>query len=384
MGLFSCKVLFFISIFVIFYVYVGYPVCVWIVARLIKQKVEKDVYEPFVSILIAAHNEEDSIKKTIINKLQLDYPGDKLEIIVVSDESTDKTDHIVTSFTNRNVKLIRQTPRAGKTSALNLAVPHAKGTVLLFSDANSIYSIDSLKHIVANFHDPRIGYVTGKMIYTNPDGTTVGDGCSAYMKYENFLRSMETKIGSVVGVDGGIDAMRKSIYNNLNTDQLPDFVQPLKVIEKGYRVVYEPDALLKESALSEVDDEYRMRVRVSLRALWALKDMRHLLWGKSGFLYAWQLWSHKVMRYLCFLFFIAVFIFNTFLWKEHIFYKVFLLTQTAVYIGAYLSIFSEKYNFKLKILFFLHYFVLLNIASGHAFFKFILGKKQVVWTPRKG
>jgi len=240
------------------------------------------------------------------------------------------------------VRLIRQEPRAGKTSALNIAVPEARGEILIFSDANSIYEQNVLRELADNFNDPSVGYVTGKMIYTNADGTPSGDGCTAYMKYENRLRSWETSLGSIVGVDGGIDAVRKELYQPMNPDQLPDFVLPLKVVAQGYRVVYEPEAILKESSLATAKDEYKMRVRVALRALWGMWDMHHLLTLSPSFLpplsrsdareatpshlpplsrsdapeatpshlptfppsilYAWQLWSHKVLRYLCFIF----------------------------------------------------------------------------------
>jgi len=377
------KILFFLSLFMIFYIYVGYPVCVWLLSRMVKKKIDKALYEPYVSILIAAYNEEEHIGQTIANKLQQDYPENKLEVIVISDESTDHTDEIVRSFQNKNVKLLRQT-RAGKTSALNMAIPYANGEILVFSDANSIYAVDALKHLAANFHDPKVGYVTGKMIYANPDDTTIGDGCSAYMKYENTLRYLETNIGSVVGVDGGIDAMRKNIHSTLNPDQLPDFVQPLKVIEQGYRVVYDSEALLKESSLSVSDDEYRMRVRVTLRALNALKDMPQLLWGSAGLLFAWQIWSHKVLRYLCFVFLMVAYVANLLIWAESILYKIAFVLQTACYIGALISVILERMDRKIYILYFFHYFVILNVAAGHAFLKFIMGEKQVMWTPRKG
>lgn len=372
------------SLGMIFYAYIGYPIFVFLLAKIFRKSVNKQAYEPTVTILIAAFNEQENIGQTIENKLQLDYPKEKLEIIVISDESTDQTDKIVKRFGEQRVRLLRQTPRAGKTSALNMAVPLANGEILIFSDANSIYDSKALKHIVANFYDPKVGYVTGKMIYTNPDGTTIGDGCSAYMKYENFLRRMETNIGSVVGVDGGIDAMRKRIYSKLNPDQLPDFVQPLKVTEQGYRVVYEPTAVLEERSLSISDDEYRMRVRVSLRALWAIKDMKQLLWGKAGLLFALQLWSHKVLRYLCFIFLIGAYFTNILLWSEMFFYKGTLILQTFCYVGAVYSFYMEKKNQQVKFAYFFHYFALLNIAAGHAFLKFLLGRKQVIWTPRKG
>ncbi|MBW2608020.1 MAG: glycosyltransferase, partial [Deltaproteobacteria bacterium] len=199
---------FFLSLFMIFYVYAGYPLFIGLIALLKNKKVDKKDYEPNVTILIAAYNEADNIEATIKNKLVLDYPKDKLEIIVISDGSTDGTDEIVKKYHLQGVKLLRQEPRAGKTSALNRAVPDATGEILVFSDANSIYAPDSLRKLMQNFHDSEVGYATGKMVYTNPEGSTTGDGCTAYMKYEYFLRRVETKAGSIVGVDGGIDAVR--------------------------------------------------------------------------------------------------------------------------------------------------------------------------------
>ena len=193
--------------------------------------------------------------------------------------------------------LLRQEPRAGKTSALNMAVPNATGEILVFSDANSLYASNALRKLVQNFCDKEVGYVTGKMIYTNSEDSTTGDGCTAYMKYENFLRRVETKAGSIVGVDGGIDAVRKEFYKSMNPDQLPDFVLPLKVIDQGYRVVYEPEAILKEPSLKAPKDEYKMRVRVSLRALWALWDMCHLPTLAPSHLLSYTLGNSGLIRF---------------------------------------------------------------------------------------
>jgi len=382
--MFFPKLLFFFSLFMIFYIYLGYPVLAFFVAKIRNKKINKGPYEPNVTILIAAYNEEDSIESTLKNKLSLDYPKEKLDIIVISDSSTDKTEDIVNQYEEKRVKLIRQEPRAGKTSALNLAISKAIGEIICFSDANSIYKSDALKTMMQNFHDSRVGYVTGKMIYTKPDGSTIGDGCSAYMKYENYLRSFETKTGSVVGVDGGVDAVRKELYQPMNPDQLPDFVLPLKVIEQGYRVVYEPEAILKEAALKTSEDEYRMRVRVSLRALWALSDMRQLLSFKKFTLFAWQLWSHKVLRYLCFIFLVGAYFANLSLWRENDFYKIIFVIQNIVYLGAVMSPVLKKNGHRFKTLYYLNYFALLNLAAAHAFIKFLLRRKQVMWSPRKG
>lgn len=375
---------FFFSLFMIFYIYLGYPALVFLLSVVVNRGVKKDGYEPAVTILISAFNEESVIENTLKNKLDLNYPEEKLGIIVISDGSTDGTDEIVNRYRDKRVRLIRQEPRSGKTAALNLAVPEAEGEILIFSDANSIYDPQALRKLIRNFIDPAVGYVTGKMIYVHPDGSPIGDGCSAYMKYENRLRSWETAIGSVVGVNGGIDAVRKELYRPMNPDQLPDFVLPLKVAEQGYRVVYEPEAILNEYSLKSSTDEYKMRVRVGLRSLWALWDMRNLLSFSSSGLFTWQLWSHKVLRYLCFIFLISAFFTNLALWSDSPVYKILFLAQCIAYLGAIASLVWERKNHQSKILYLPYYFALLNLASVHAFAKFIMGQKMVTWTPRKG
>jgi len=346
--------------------------------------VRKGDYEPSVTILIAAYNEARHIQATIENKLALDYPKVKLEIIVISDGSEDGTDEIVKGFASRGVRLIRQEPRNGKTSALNLAVPHARGEILVFSDANSLYAPEALRRLMRNFADSQVGYVTGKMVYSNPDGTTVGDGCSAYMKYENFLRVFETQAGSIVGVDGGIDAVRKVLYRSMRADQLPDFVLPLMVVEQGYRVVFEPRALLKEETLKSSGDEYRMRVRVSLRALWALWDMRKLLNPKRYGMFSFQLLSHKVLRYLGILFMIGAYISNALIMTKARLFRIVFLLQTIFYGAALAGHMLEKRGIFSRVLYIPYYFCLINIATGYALIRFLRREKQVLWTPRKG
>ena len=375
---------FYFSVLVVLYVYVGYPVTVAFVGSVLRRNVSKSAFEPDVTIIISAYNEEGNITQTIENKLNQDYPREKLEIIVVSDGSTDKTDGIVRDFSAQGVRLIRQEPRAGKTAAVNKAVTEANGEILVFSDANSLFSGNALRAIVRNFVDPEVGYVTGKMVYTNPNGETIGDGCTTYMRYENFLRAAETRAGSIVGVDGGIDAVRKNLYTPMAPDQLPDFVLPLSIVEQGYRVVYEPQALLKEPALQDSEDEYRMRVRVALRSFWALRDKRHMLSFKRFKLYAWQLWSHKVLRYLSFIFMVIAFFSNLLLLSHGNFYRLVFVLQVGAYLGVLLSPFIEKMGYKIRILYLFRYFVLLNVAAAHAFVHFLQGRKLVMWTPRKG
>jgi hypothetical protein len=170
----------------------------------------------------------------------------------------------------------------------------------------------------------------------------------------------------------------------MKNDQLPDFVLPLKVVEQGYRVVYEPLAILTEHALKDAKDEYKMRVRVSLRALWALRDMQKMLSIKKFGMFAWQMWSHKLLRYLCFLFLIGAFATNLALWPVSYLYKITFVLQCVAYLCAVFYPVLRKLWPSFRGLYLLNYFVLLNLAAGHAFLKILIGRKQTMWTPRKG
>ena len=355
--------------------------------RLVGRDVRKLACEPSISVIVAAFNEEREIERTVTNKLEQDYPPERLSVIVVSDGSTDKTDTIVEKLAARfgqRCQLLRQEPRQGKTQALNLAVARATGDVLVFSDANSIYAPDAVRRLVRNFADPSVGYVTGQMVYTTPDDNGIGEGSSSYMRYENWLRSLETRLGSVVGVDGGIDAVRRELYIPMRPDQLPDFVLPLNVVEQGRRVVYEPDAVLFEPALAFAADEFRMRIRVSLRALWALYDKRVLLNPFRNALFAWQLWSHKVLRYGAFFPLAGLVVFNALLIDDAHSYFWFFALQVLAYglaaLGHWLSHVPGVPSRALTP----YYFVILNAACAVALWKFVKGQKMVVWKPRGG
>ncbi|RLA56214.1 MAG: glycosyltransferase family 2 protein [Gammaproteobacteria bacterium] len=382
------ELVFTVSLVWLCYAYLGYPLLLVILAQLSRrEKVEDASYEPTVTILIAAFNEADFIGETLANKLALEYPAEKVDIIVVSDESTDGTDEIVNDAAAAHpgrIRLIRQVPRRGKTSGLNLAVPEARGEILVFSDANSIYEPGALAHLVGTFADPAIGYVTGKMVYTNPDGSVTGDGCTAYMRYENQLRAGETRVGSVVGVDGGIDAVRRDLHVQMRADQLPDFVLPLRVVEQGYRVAYEPRAILRESALSSSAQEYRMRVRVTLRALWALLDLRQLMNPLRYPMFSWQLGSHKVLRYLAFIPQIAIFASNAWLAATGPLWAVLFAAQVLFYLLAGMGYLLSRAKKSFMPANLAWYFTLLNLACMHACARFLRGEKQVLWQPRTG
>jgi cellulose synthase/poly-beta-1,6-N-acetylglucosamine synthase-like glycosyltransferase len=369
------------------YIYAGYLAGVCALASILRKDVIKSDVTPSISIVISAFNEEREIERTVANKLSQDYPSDRLEVIVVSDGSTDRTDEIVRGLVDRSegrLKLFSQEPRQGKTQALNMAMEHSSGEIVVFADANSIYSPKAIRSLVRSFADPSVGYVTGQIVYTNPTGSGVGAGTGSYMSYENMLRTCETRLGSIVGVDGGIDAIRRALYVPMRADQLPDFVLPLSVVEQGRRVVYEPDAVVYEPALSDAVNEFRMRVRVSLRAMWALYDKRILLNPMSGPLFAWQLMSHKVFRYGAFLPLFGLLLSNMLTMNQHPFYAWFLGVQVLAYTLAIMGHFFRHASWVVAKMLMPYYFLIVNAACALSFWKFLRGQKIVLWTPRVG
>jgi cellulose synthase/poly-beta-1,6-N-acetylglucosamine synthase-like glycosyltransferase len=373
--------LFWLCLLVLAYIYAGYPLLCRLLAR--PQEPPPPAGDPpRVTVLIAAYDEAAHIADTVRNKLAQDYPRNRLQVIVVSDGSGDGTDELVAGIPDARVRLIRQEPRQGKTAALNLAVPLADGEVLAFADANSLWAPDALRHLAASLADPEVGYVTGRMLYRAPDGSLTGEGCSTYMRYENALRSWETRLGSIVGVDGGIDAVRRELYTPMRPDQLPDFVLPLSVREQGYRVVYQPEARLYEDALAAAGDEFRMRVRVSLRAWHALKDKARLLDPFRYGVFAWQLFSHKVLRYLAPFFQAGALLANLVLAAGgSVFWRWLLILQVVSYLLALLGHALRRRRLP-RLLALIYYLCVVNVASAVAFVHFLRGRRQVTWQPR--
>ena len=368
------------------YPYIGYPLCIALLSRLRPRPVRAAAFTPSVTIVISAYNEAAHIAATVRNKLAQDYAASLLDIMVASDGSSDGTDQILAELAlhEPRVSFFRQEPRSGKTAALNRLLERARGEIVIFADANSMYRADTVRRLVEPFADPTVGYASGKMLYVDREGSLVGDGCTAYMRYENALRGCESASGSVVGVDGGVDAVRRSLYEAMRADQLPDFVLPLSVVAQGYRVVYAPQAILEEESLADEAAEYRMRVRVALRALWALWDKRALLNPVRFPLFSWQLASHKLLRYLSFLPLALAAVLNWLLLPRGPIYLLLAACQACLVALALVARFGPTPLRRVALARYCYYFLLLNWASAAALWRFLRGEKQVLWQPRMG
>lgn len=377
------KTCFWVSLFLIVYPIFIYPSLVWLLGLIRPKPVERGSWLPSVTVLIPAHNEAKNIAATIRNKLEQDYPRDRLEIIVISDGSTDGTDGIVREFSSQNVKLIRREQREGKAAALNEGVRHAGGEILIFSDGNSLFAPDAIERMAENFADPEVGYVTGNLSYQMRSAGVVGNGCSAYMRYENALRALETRAGSIIGVNGGVDAMRGKLYSDVPQHLITDFVLPLQVISAKHRVVYDERVHSCEVANSELGSEFRMRVRVALRALQGIAYMRRLC---NPIRYPWaafSLISHKGIRYFSFVFLLFAFVTNLVLAPVSV-YGAFFIAQIIAYLLAVVGLHKDLPGAFRKLTLIPTYFLVTNLAFMVAAIKFLKGDTMATWQPRAG
>ena len=287
------KALFWGSLGALVWTNAAYPVAAAVAARVRPRDVRKADGEPTVTVVVAAHNEEAVIERRLENLLGLDYPGERLEIVVASDASTDRTDELVEAFGARKarVRLLR-CPRGGKVAAQNRAVRETTGDIVAFSDANATWAPDALRNLVRNFADPDVAYVMGQLRLQEPEGDN-REG--AYWRYEVWLREQESRLGSVTGGYGSIYAVRRSDYVEVDPRFGHDLSLPYTMVQRGRRAVYEPEALAFEKPSRDTEEEYRRKVRM-FEHCWAITleggMLRQLPAG-----YLVQTLSHRHLRY---------------------------------------------------------------------------------------
>ena len=374
-------IIFWIAAAAIAYTYAGYPLLLIILSKFRGKPVARREFEPPVTVIIAAYNEERDLAEKLENTLALDYPKDKLEILVTSDCSSDRTDEIVRSFAPRGVRLHRQTERLGKTAAQNAAVEKATGDVLLFSDATTHYRADVLRLLIPSFADQSVGCVTGNVIYSHDHNSSVSHGTRSYWNYEFLLKKHESAITSLIGVCGCMYAVRKSAYVPLYHEACSDFLMAMTMVRQGLRAVYEPEAVCVEEPNAKANRELAVRVRIitqTLADLWRNRDVLNPF--RKGF-YAVQLLSHKVMRYLVPVFLIVVLITSGLLAWNSLFYAAIFVAQICFYLAAVASALLIRFGINSRWLALPQYFVITNLACLIALFKLVRGERYVRWEP---
>lgn len=370
----------FVALGLLTYTYVGYFVLVSLIGPLFRRRRQlNDNHQPLVSMVISLHNEEKLIAQRIDNFEALDYPAAKLELLLGDDCSSDRTRSIIQERMARNPR-IRFFPfdtHQGKTAVINTLVPLAKGEIIAFTDANTFYASDSMAKMCRHFVDPKVGSVSGRLILKSATGVNTDD---SYWQYETLLKRRENDLGVVLGANGGIYSLRKSLFRPLQSDviQIDDFIWPVSVYIYGFRGVYESDAIANEEASPYVEAEFRRKVRIGTGDYRALVECRQLLLPWKGWI-AFAFWSHKVLRWFAPFLLIAAFVTNAFLPQ----YRWLFSVQCALYAAAGVgTLFSKQKHLLAKLLRIPYYFVGSNVALLIGFYKCVTGRQKATWTQK--
>ena len=375
-------IIFWASLLLIIHPYVTYPLTLRVWRAVRPRPVRRAPREPSVSVLIPAYNEVEVIASTLDALLAQDYPKARLQILVVSDCSEDGTDDVVRGYADRGVELLRQAERGGKALGLNAAVRQARGDIVIFCDANARFAPGAVRSFVQNFADPSVGYVTGQLELESASDVIVAGG--AYLRFEEWLRGSESAVASVIGVNGGCDAIRRELYSDIPRELITDFVLPLRVIAGGHRVVLDVDAQSRETANAELQAEFSMRVRVALRSLQGLVHMRRLLNPLRFPATSYCLLSHKMVRYLAYVFLVTAFVSNLVLATRQPFYQVLLVPHLACYGLAACGLLGIGRR-QLGILSIAPAYLLVSYwAFAIASWRFMRGQTMATWRPRAG
>ena len=374
---------FWAALFLVVYTYLIYPVLLWLLAAGRKMPEYASLSEwPTVSLIIAAHNEEAVLRAKLENALAMDYPAERLDILVVSDASTDGTDRIAAEFAERGVRLHRQEVRGGKTEAQNAGVRLARGQFLAFSDANSMYASSALKRLLTPFADERIGCVCGELQYVNPDEQGAGKGEGLYWRYEQFLKRRESLLSSTLGANGAIYALRRELFVELRGDIISDFVAPLGAWRRGFRIAYEPKAVATEYSSARFGDEFRRRRRIVSRSLYGLWTEAGVLNPFAHFFFAFQMFSHKLLRWLVPVWLLVVLAVNIPLAASE-YYGILLALQGAFYGLAALGLLLPERLGRCWLFYVPAYFTATNLGTLLGLLSFLMGRHHRVWQPAR-
>ena len=365
------------SLAVILYSYVGYPLVLFLVRKLVRRDRHASAADhcPSVCLLISAFNEEKIIRKKIENSLSLDYPKAKLTVLVASDGSDDRTVAIAEDYEDLGVKLFHRSSRSGKSAVLNEVMKTVRDDIVVFTDANAMFAEDALKRLVAHFRSPEIGCVVGKLRYVDRHTTSVARGEGLYWRYEGFLSTLESSVKSVLVANGSIFAIRRELYPELYAEVANDFQIPIEIGARGYGIIYEPEALAFEQSTIFWQEEFQRKVRIIVRGLAGYWKLRKKIEGFRR----WQFFSHKLLRWAIGPILLVTLISNVVLMRGSVFYTITFLGQVFLYLAA-LNGWRMRKTRKPHPLFYLpFYFTMVNMAAVVATVKFISGERQRVW-----
>ena len=376
------EIIFWISLFIIVYTYLGYGFILYLMLRIRRfffGKRPQVFYEPdqlpICALLIAAYNEENFISEKIRNTLALEYPEGKLELIFITDGSTDRTPEILKEYPQ--IKLLHQNERKGKVAAIHRAMEHIKTEIIIFTDANTLLNKDALINISRHYADEKIGAVAGeKRVHSDEKADAGSAGEGFYWKYESLLKKWDSELYSTIGAAGELFSVRMSLYSGVSDDTiLDDFMISMLIAAKGYRIVYEPEAFAIETASENISEELKRKVRIAAGGIQSIVRLKVLLNFFRYRLLSFQYISHRVLRWTITPFLlILILLLNVLILfqSKEITYSILLAGQVIFYLLAYSGLILEKRELRLKIFFIPYYFCVMNYAV-------ILGIKRYLW-----
>ncbi len=370
--------IFWLSILLIFQAYFGYPLSLWLTGKVRENRVQKTSYLPPVTMIIAACNEQERIRHKLENTLELDYPRELLQVIVASDGSTDATNDIVREYYEQGIELLALPERNGKEYAQKEAVAMATGEVIVFSDTSTQIEPQGIKEIVANFADPAVGCVSSVDRILGRDGKPCGEGF--YVRYEMWLRSLETRVNSLVGLSGSFFAAKREVCQDFSPDMQSDFRTVLNSMKLGLRGVDDPRAIGYYQDIADNKKEFDRKVRTVLRGMTVFfRNLGFLNFFRYG-LFSYQYLCHKLLRWLVPGFLFLALVANISLAFDSWFYFVIFLGQLSFYSLAlwawYQPVPPQKTFLKIPL-----YFLVVNSAILVAWWRYLKGNRMVMWSP---
>jgi glycosyltransferase involved in cell wall biosynthesis len=363
------------------YTWIGYPLLVSVLARRRRRMPPVSRHAPRVSVLVSAYNEAGCIAAKIRSTLRQRYPWDRLEVVVVSDGSTDATDAIVAHYPDPRVRLLRQETRGGKSLALNRAVAAATGDVLVFTDANALFAPDAIARLVAPFADPTVGLVSGQGLYASradADARAVSNG---YVRYEALVKSGESALGFLAGADGAIYALRRNLYRELAGAQVNDFLHPILTALAGARCCFDPGAYTVEPPSRGGSQEFRRHARIIAQGILIARAWLPRLIAARRWRAAWMLLSHRVLRWTTAPCLAAALVSNIALAGVAPLYTAALVAQIAFYLLAASGWLAERAHRSIGKLALPYYFCVVSAAGVAGIARFVTAGAESVWAP---
>jgi len=371
------ELIFWVCVFFIWYGYFGYPLLIRLLAKIRPKEVKKGKIEPSITVLIPAYNEERIIEEKIQNALSLDYPKDKLEIIIASDGSTDSTVQIAKKYLSYGVKILEYPRHQGKAGLINKSMLQAQGEIIVFSDASGMLDISAVREIVANFNDPKIGCVCGLYRMVPEEESLASKGYKTYLEYDIKMKKSESRFSTILGAHGALYAIRRELFEQIPEHIInDDFYIPVMIVAKGYRAIYEDKAIALDKVRYTLKDEFRRRLRIGFGNWQQTLEFKNIL-KPSMWLLAWQFFSHKILRNIMPFFLITAFILSFVL--QGIIYKIFFYAFILLILLALIGGIFTKLKITSELLYTPFFFVIGNIAYLVGTFKFLFGRNKIKW-----